>query len=109
MSIIKFAETLEEKESCYEVFSQLRPFLKSKKHFMERLERMEKTNNYSLVYLKKEKVEAVAGIRKMETFYQGKLIYVDDLVTNENSRSKGYGKELIGFLKNYVKIHNFVG
>ncbi|HMM54652.1 MAG TPA: GNAT family N-acetyltransferase [Candidatus Desulfobacillus sp.] len=46
--------------------------------------------------------EAVAGIalwRLIENTYEGRRLYVDDLVTDEARRSRGVGKALLGHLE----------
>ena len=44
-------------------------------------------------------VRAVAGFRIFEMLYAGRLMYVDDLRTDEASRSLGHGRALLGWLK----------
>lgn len=46
-----------------------------------------------------EEVRAVAGYRFMEMLYAGRIMYVDDLNTDECQRSRGYGKILMDWLK----------
>jgi len=43
-------------------------------------------------------IRAVAGFRCGENLAYGKFMYVDDLVTNSDDRSKGYGKLLFDWL-----------
>jgi GNAT superfamily N-acetyltransferase len=50
-----------------------------------------------------ETVRAVAGYRVMEMLYCGKILYVDDLITDERYRSNGYGKVLMDWLKAEAK------
>lgn len=44
-------------------------------------------------------VRAVAGYRILELLYCPRLLSIDELVTDEGSRSGGYGKELMDWLK----------
>ena len=44
-------------------------------------------------------VVAVAGYRLSTNLFYGKHLYVDDLVTTDSERSKGYGKELLAWLR----------
>jgi len=46
-----------------------------------------------------ERIVAVAGFRIYENFHSGRLMYVDDLVTDGRVRSRGYGKEMLDWLK----------
>jgi GNAT superfamily N-acetyltransferase len=43
------------------------------------------------------KVIAVMGYRILFDFVHGKHLYIDDLVTTEACRSKGYGAQLLSF------------
>jgi GNAT superfamily N-acetyltransferase len=45
-----------------------------------------------------EQIVSVTGIIQLTNFYDGKHIWVNDLVTVENQRSKGYGKMLLSFV-----------
>jgi GNAT superfamily N-acetyltransferase len=44
-------------------------------------------------------VRAVAGYRYFEMLYAGPILYVDDLITDETTRSKGHGKAMLDWLK----------
>jgi len=45
----------------------------------------------------------LAMYRCYENTVSGTRVYVDDLVTDEKQRSKGVGKALIAFVKNFAK------
>jgi GNAT superfamily N-acetyltransferase len=51
-------------------------------------------------------VRAVAGYRLMNMLYCGRLLYVDDLVTDERVRSRGYGARLLEWLKDEGRRHH---
>ncbi len=46
-----------------------------------------------------ETVRGVALWRLIENTYEGRRLYVDDLVSDESSRSRGVGKALLGHLE----------
>ncbi len=48
-------------------------------------------------------VACVAGFVMNEKLAWGKCLYVDDLVTSETMRSRGAGKAMIDWLKNYAR------
>jgi len=48
-------------------------------------------------------VRAVATYRVMNTLYCGRMLYVDDLVTDERLRSRGYGARLVARLKDEAR------
>jgi len=95
--------TDEEILSTREVMRQLRPHVPFDE-YLAIIRRMKLTDGYQLAALYDENtVRAVAGYRFMEMLHAGKIIYVDDLNTDERFRSKGYGKALLDWLKNEGK------
>jgi GNAT superfamily N-acetyltransferase len=60
---------------------------------------MEK-DGYKLAYIREEaNIVAVAGYRINTNLFMGKHLYIDDLVTAESQRSKGYGENLLSWLR----------
>ena len=97
-SIPVIARTDDEIEMCFDVMSELRPHLK-RETFLETTRQME-DHGFQLAYLKyRGKVVAVAGYRISLNLFLGKHLYVDDLVTAESERSKGYGERLLDWLR----------
>jgi GNAT superfamily N-acetyltransferase len=81
------------------VMRELRPNI-PETEYLATIRRMMQTNGYQLVALcAGATVLAVAGYRFMEMLYCGKILYVDDLNTDEHYRSQGYGKTLMEWLK----------
>ena len=94
----KVAKTDDEIKACFEVMSELRPHLK-KEEFASLIRHME-TEGYRLVYVESEgKVAALAGYRIYTNLFMGKHLYVDDLVTATDERSRGHGKHLLDWLR----------
>ncbi|MCC7431166.1 GNAT family N-acetyltransferase [bacterium] len=103
--MIKFAETEEEIKNCFPIIFQLRPHL-SEENFVETV-RKQNAEGYKLVFLQKNgKVKSVAGFRIFQMLSRGKCLYVDDLVTDEKERSKGFGDELFDWLVSFAKENN---
>ena len=97
------ATTDEQILSTREVMRQLRPHVPFDE-YLAVIRRMKQTDGYQLAALYEENVvRAVAGYRFMEMLHAGKIIYVDDLNTDERFRSKGYGKALLDWLKSEAK------
>jgi GNAT superfamily N-acetyltransferase len=95
---IRVAQTDEEIGACHDVMAVLRPHIDGDR-FVERVRRQIEEHNYSLVYVEAEgAVRAVAGFRVSESLAWGAFLYVDDLVTAEADRSKGYGEALLCWL-----------
>lgn len=82
---------------CHPVMVQLRPHL-SLADFVSRVLRQTK-EGYRLLHAEiAGNVVGVAGCRVMETLAWGRILYVDDLVTDEAWRSQRVGSTLLGAL-----------
>jgi GNAT superfamily N-acetyltransferase len=96
--MIRLAETDQQITDCFPTISQLRPHL-PEANFIERVRR-QMAGGYSMAYVDFEgRPVCVAGYRFYEMMAWGKLMYVDDLVTDANTRSGGHGKEMLDWLK----------
>ncbi len=94
---IVVAETEEDAARGYAVMAQLRPHL-SKDDYLAQVER-QLLQGYRLALLEADGVvRAVAGYRLYEMLAHGRVLYVDDLVTDEGARSRGYGAALFAWL-----------
>ena len=61
--------------------------------------KLQQTEGYLLAFVADDgEVKSVAGYRIQNMLAHGKFLYVDDLVTDDNSRSKGYGDALFDWL-----------
>jgi GNAT superfamily N-acetyltransferase len=98
---IAYANTDEEIAACYPVMRQLRPHLDAAA-FLAAAKRM-RAEGYFLVFLADPDVRAVAGFRRMEMLAMGTVLYVDDLVTCEKHRSRGYGRHFLAWLLDEAK------
>ena len=80
----------EEVASTFPVMCQLRPHL-GEEGYVERIREVCQGGYRLAVVVDEGQVRCVAGFRIQDYVYCGKHLYVDDLVTDEGSRSKGYG------------------
>src|ERR1700747_3256176 len=88
---IHVATDEEEIRRCYPVLKQLRPHLHESA--LVRQVTRQQAQGYFLAYLESEsQIRSVAGYRFCENLVSGKLMYVDDLVTNAEDRSKVFGQ-----------------
>lgn len=98
----KNAETDAEIQDCFSVMSELRTHLK-RNNFLATVRHME-SEGFRLAYIEDAgEVVAVAGYRIYTNLFMGKNLYVDDLVTSANARSRGYGEQLIDWLRDKAK------
>jgi GNAT superfamily N-acetyltransferase len=101
--MIKIAETELEIRKCFPVMAELRPHFTDKDEFVKQVKWQSKNDNFQLVYLEDEGVKAVGGIRIGEWLGGGKYLEIEDLVSTENDRSKGYGGEVFNWIVDYAK------
>lgn len=89
-------------ERTYVVMSQLRPHVPAEA-YVARVRRMEK-EGFRLAYLEEAgEVAAVAGFRIMDQLVSGRVLYVDDLVTDSEARSRGHGAALLDWLRDHAR------
>jgi GNAT superfamily N-acetyltransferase len=101
MSVVS-AQTDADIRECWLVMAQLRPHLKEKDFVA--IVRGQFEEGYRLAFIRrKRKVAAVAGFRVLSNLFWGRFCYVDDLVTDEQARSQGLGKELLDWLCEFAR------
>ncbi len=102
---VKFAESDDEILRCYPIMLQLRPHLKETE-FVGRV-RSQQAGGFHLAYASDPggTLHTVAGFRILENLMQGVFLYVDDLVTDADDRSKGWGQLLFAWLLDYARAH----
>jgi GNAT superfamily N-acetyltransferase len=99
---IQLAESDTQILSCFPTLSQLRPHLELDQ-FLDQVRRQQQ-QGYQLVYMDVEGLSvAVAGFRVSESLFAGKFMYVDELVVDEEVRSKQYGQIVFNWLIAYAK------
>ncbi|MBI2381787.1 MAG: GNAT family N-acetyltransferase [Gammaproteobacteria bacterium] len=86
--------------AAYPVMAQLRPHL-SEDAFITQCA-VQFAEGFQLAGLEQGgRLRALAGFRIHHKLVSGKTLYVDDLVTDGDSRSAGHGAALIAWLRNY--------
>ena len=97
MSTIQIATIPSEIDRCFPVMRQLRPALIAEE-FVGRIQ-TQQAEGYQLAFLESEgTIVSVAGFRVQNLLWSGKTLYVDDLVTDEGSRSMGHGESMLTWL-----------
>lgn len=90
MHTIAIARSAAEIDACFPVMSQLRPKI-SREAFVKRVEELAAAAGLTLAYLDDGGIKAVAGYRISDWLAGGRYLEIEDLVTAEGARSKGYG------------------
>lgn len=89
-----------------DVMLQLRPHILLAE-YLPTVRRMMQSEGYCLVALReRDVVRAVAGYRFVEMLYCGRILVIDDLVTDVDARSRGHGKALLTWLKEEARQHD---
>jgi GNAT superfamily N-acetyltransferase len=100
MHTVKLIESDKYIASTFDVMKQLRADL-SEQTYVAQVRRQE-AQGYRLAALSVEgRVRAVAGFRLSESLAWGRHIYVDDLVSDGEERSRGYGAALLKWVADY--------
>ena len=99
---IALAATPEQIGCCSSVMRELRPHIKAV-DFAARVLHQRK-EGYQLAYLELDRaVRSVAGFRIFNLLFSGRTLYIDDLVTHESDRSRGFGAALFDWLVEHAK------
>ena len=102
METISLAQSDEDVLACFDVMHQLRPHL-LKEEFVGIIREM-MAGGYQLAFIKEGGlVVSVAGFRVARSLWMGKHLYVDDLVSDQNTRSRGHGDALVAWLTDLAK------
>lgn len=96
--VYKELQTNEEFLEAFPIMNQLRTHLDKTAYLDLVNEAMEKDRYRMLGLYDHSQVVAVVGFKPMVTLYYGRFIWVCDLVTDQNFRSKGYGKKLLSYV-----------
>jgi GNAT superfamily N-acetyltransferase len=97
VSRIGIAESDDSILRCFPVMRQLRTHVEES-DFVQRV-RLQQDCGYELADLEDGgQVRSVAGFRLLENLAAGRILYVDDLVTDSMCRSQGFGKTLFAWL-----------
>ena len=87
----------EEVASTFRVMRQLRPHL-GEDDYVARIGRMREGGYRLAAVVDGGRMVCVAGFRVQDFLYTGKHLYVDDLVTDEATRSGGHGRIMLDWL-----------
>ncbi|MCA1031466.1 GNAT family N-acetyltransferase [Bacillus timonensis] len=99
---IKELTKVEEWKKAFPVMNQLRTHL-TEEAFINNVTTMVQEGYRLFVLFSDEKIAAATGVIKLTNLYNGTHLYVYDLVTDAENRSKGYGEKLLSFIHDLAK------
>jgi GNAT superfamily N-acetyltransferase len=100
---IQLATDREQIRSCYKVMQQLRPHFTSENAFVDQVQRQIQ-EGYRLAYIQDSgQVKTLAGFRFLEFLAWGKVLYIDDLVSDSATRKNGFGSKILQWVINEAK------
>lgn len=103
---IQLISSVEQIHDCYKVMLHLRPHLINKQAFIEQVQRQIAEGYQLACYQEDGKITAVAGFRFLEFLAWGKVLYIDDLITNSEFRKNGHGGKLLKWIIEQAKQMN---
>ncbi|AEH49256.1 GNAT family N-acetyltransferase [Parageobacillus thermoglucosidasius] len=105
--LFKELRTKEEILAGFSVMKHLRTHLDENSYLELVLEAQQK-EGYRLVALYDHgKMVAITGFMPMITLYNGRFIWVCDLVTAPSERSKGYGEKLLSYVHQWAEENGY--
>lgn len=104
---IKELKTQMEWIEAFPVMKQLRTHLDEEIYIQLVQEATQKVDYKMFALYENEKIVAVTGFMPMITLYNGKYIWVCDLVTDSDNRTKGYGAALLNFVHQWSKENGY--
>ncbi|SFF57469.1 Acetyltransferase (GNAT) family protein [Halobacillus alkaliphilus] len=104
---VKELSSREEIRQGFPVMSQLRTHL-DENTYLELVLEAKEVDRYRMFALMEDgKIVAVTGFKPMTTLYYGRFVWVCDLVTDQNYRSRGYGDKLLSYVHTWGEEHGF--
>jgi GNAT superfamily N-acetyltransferase len=102
------ANSEQEISSCFPVFKLLRPHLQQET-FLAQVHRQQ-TQGFQIVAIRLNGfVTSAIGFREAEYLVWGKIIYIDDLITSDDTRGKGLAGQLLDWVVEYAKAKKLTG
>lgn len=98
---IREAVTETDRREVFSIITELRDHLDLESYLVLLEEMREDGYRLFALYVDDEPI-AVAGVKITTNFYLGRHVFVYDLVTTGEERSKGYGKRLLSFVHEWA-------
>ena len=102
MAEIRELTTEAEWRDAFPVLSQLRSHL-TEESYLEYLDGMREEGYRLFALFEADEIVSVAGVAIRTNFYNGRHLFVYDLVTRESRRSEGHGARLMEFAEGWAR------
>lgn len=102
MAEIRELTTEAEWRDAFPVLSQLRSHL-TEESYLEYLDGMREEGYRLFALFEADEIVSVAGVAIRTNFYNGRHLFVYDLVTRESRRSEGHGARLMEFVETWAR------
>ena len=102
---VRELKSTDEWKIAFPIIKQLRADL-NKLEYIKLLKIMSSEGYRMFALFESEEITSVIGITKKTNLYDGNHIFVYDLITDENKRSKEYGKKLLSYVEDMAKKDN---
>lgn len=104
--MFKPLNTSEELRSVFPLMQQLRPHL-NESEFVDLIRTAMRESRYQLLgFFEQNQCQGLMGYRILTDLVHGRHLYIDDLVVDENIRSKGLGAKLLAQAKEIARSEN---
>lgn len=105
--VIQELNTQAEILEAFPLIKQLLSHLDEESYLKIIMEAKEKENYKMCALIDGGEIVAVIGFRPLVALYYGRSIWVSNLVTDENKRSKGYGEKLLSYVHQWAKENGY--
>ncbi|MFB6092950.1 MAG: GNAT family N-acetyltransferase [Haloquadratum sp.] len=102
---IRELTTDDEERAAFPVLRQLRDHL-TEEQYLAYLDEMRDEGYRLFAIVEDDVIVAVAGVVIRTNFYNGRHLFVCDLVTDQDHRSEGYGERLMRFVDEWARDHD---
>ena len=91
-------------ERSFDIYSVLRPHLEMQ-GFADKIQR-QYSQGFRIIAIEEDtKIVALAGYRFLECTAWGRILYIDDLITDPELKRRGYASQLLDRLMHIAKAH----
>ncbi len=99
----KNLETAQDIAAAFDAFLELRPALTDVNSFVDQVLAQQKQGYQIIAIAEGDEIVACIGFRVMTMLAWGNFLYIDDLITKQRCRGKGYARFLLNHVTQIAK------